>query len=225
MPRPSRNLDRALLAAGRELFPSRGCGGLSVREVADAAGVNLGMFHYHFKSREAFLRAVMQGGYEEMFAQLTLESSRPGTTAERLRYALRAIARFVRNHRPFMARLLTDALTHEPCARDFLRDNIPRHLAVLRALIAQGQAEGAFVALPLPQAMGFCAGSLAMPILAGGAMVDSGFLDSATARMIESAVLSDEALDQRIDLALKALAAAAPTPVPHAKPPRRRTSR
>ena len=38
-PRPSRNLDRALLAAGQELFPSRGCAGLTVREVADAAGV------------------------------------------------------------------------------------------------------------------------------------------------------------------------------------------
>ena len=59
-PRPSRNLDRALLAAGRELFPSRGCPGLTVREVAEAAGVNLGMFHYHFKSREAFLRALLQ---------------------------------------------------------------------------------------------------------------------------------------------------------------------
>jgi len=41
MPRPSRNLDRALLAAGRSLFPDRGCAALSVREVADAAGVSV----------------------------------------------------------------------------------------------------------------------------------------------------------------------------------------
>ena len=70
MPRPSRNLDRALLAAGRELFPARGCAGLSVREVADAAGVNLGMFHYHFKSREAFLRALLQSVYEDLSSEL-----------------------------------------------------------------------------------------------------------------------------------------------------------
>src|SRR4051812_21696700 len=177
-PRPSRNLDQALLAAGRDLFPDRGCSGLSVREVAEAAGVNLGMFHYHFKSRDAFLRGVMQTTYEEMFARLTLESSRDGPPAQRLGDAMRAIARFVRDNRRFMARLLADALSGEPCARDFLRDNAPRHLAVLRQLIAEGQRDGIFLEMPLPQAMGFCAGSLAMPILAGGAMVDSGFLEA-----------------------------------------------
>jgi len=64
MPRPSRNLDRALLAAGRALLPARGCSGLSIREVAEAANVNLGMFHYHFKTREAFLRTLLQSMYE-----------------------------------------------------------------------------------------------------------------------------------------------------------------
>lgn len=210
MPRPSRNLDRALLAAGYALFPERGCAGMSVREVVEAAGVNLGMFHYHFKSREAFLRALMQQVYETMFAPLTLEIARPADTVTTTRYALRAIARFVRDNRRFLARLLADALAGEPCARDFVRDNLPRHLGLLRALIAQGQQEGAFEAVPLSQALGVCAGALAMPILAGGALVDSGMLERATAKALERDVLSNEALDQRIDLALKALAAAAP---------------
>jgi len=221
-PRPSRNLDRALIAAGRELFPARGCAGLSVREVAEAAGVNLGMFHYHFKSREAFLRAMMQASYEEMFQLLTLEMGRPGDTVELLEHALRAIARFVRDNRRFLARLLSDALTGEPCAREFMRDNLPRHLDVLRGLIAKGQQEGIFVPVPLPQAMGLCAGSLAMPILAGGALVDSGQLEPATARMIESTLLTNEALDQRIDLALRALIQAKPK-ASAAKPAKRTT--
>jgi AcrR family transcriptional regulator len=224
MPRPSRNLDRALLAAGRELFPARGCAGLSVREVADAAGVNLGMFHYYFKSREAFLRAVMQQSYEEMFQVLTLEAARPAETVEMLRHALAAIARFVRDNRRFLARLLSDALTGEQCARDFMRDNMPRHLNVLRHLITMGQQEGVFVQVPLPQAMGLCAGSLAMPILAGGAMVDSGELDPATARMIESTLLTNDALDQRIDLALRALVQSQPKAAA-AKPAKRNTTK
>jgi AcrR family transcriptional regulator len=33
------------------LLPQTGCAGLSVRKVAERAGINLGMFHYHFKSR------------------------------------------------------------------------------------------------------------------------------------------------------------------------------
>lgn len=222
MPRPSRNLDRALIAAGRSLFPARGCAGLSVREVADSAGVNLGMFHYHFKSREAFLRAVMQASYEEMFQILTLEMGRPGDTVEMLRHALQAIARFVRDNRRFLARLLSDALTGEQCAREFMRDNLPRHLNVLRGLIAKGQQEGVFVQVPVPQAMGLCAGSLAMPILAGGAMVDSGQLEPATARLIETTLLSNEALDQRIELALRALVQ--PKPKATAPKPAKRTT-
>lgn len=204
-PRPSRNLDQALLAAGRELFPERGCAGMSIREVAEAAGVNLGMFHYHFKSREAFLRALMQQGYEAMFATLSLEVSRPADTISTLRYALRAIARFVRDNRRFLARLLADALSGEACARDFLRDNLPRHLDLLRALIARGQEEGVFARVALTQAMGVCAGSLAMPILAGGAIVDTGMLEPATAKILEATLLTNDAIDERIEMALRAI--------------------
>ena len=38
MPRPSRNVDVLLLRAGREMFPSAGVRGLSVRKVAERAG-------------------------------------------------------------------------------------------------------------------------------------------------------------------------------------------
>src|SRR6188472_1662401 len=102
-PRPSRNLDRALLAAGRALFPTRGCSGLAIREVADAAGVNLGMFHYHFKSREAYLRALLQTMYEEMYSQLTYQADDKLGPMEALRGALRFMGRFVRANRPFLA--------------------------------------------------------------------------------------------------------------------------
>ena len=89
MPRPSRNLDRLLLAAGRELLPLRGCAGLTVREVTETAGVNLGMFHYHFKSREAYLRALLQTMYEEMYSQLTYQADDKLGPMEALRGALR----------------------------------------------------------------------------------------------------------------------------------------
>jgi AcrR family transcriptional regulator len=205
MPRPSRNLDRALLAAGRELFPSRGCAGLSVREVADAAGVNLGMFHYHFKSRDAFLRALMQQAYEEMFATLTGELSVHRGEPDSLRFAVRAIGRWVRDNRQFLARVLADALGGEKCAREFLRANLPRHFGVLQAIILDGQAAGRILPLPVAQVVGMCAGSVAMPILFGGALIDAGDLPSAMAKALSDALLSDAAIDQRIDLALAAI--------------------
>jgi AcrR family transcriptional regulator len=207
MPRPSRNLDQALLAAGRTLFPKRGCAALAVREVAEEAGVNLGMFHYHFKSRDAFLRALMQQAYEEMFSSLALEIARDRDPVMNLRAALRVLGRFMRDNRPFLARVFTDALSGEPCAREFLRDNMPRHLGVLQTIVAQGQAGGAFIELPFPQVIGLCGGGMVMPILLGGALLESGALAAPMAAVIEQCFLSDAGIDQRIDLALKALAA------------------
>jgi AcrR family transcriptional regulator len=216
-PRPSRNLDRALLAAGRELLPHRGCSGLSIREVAEAAGVNLGMFHYHFKSREAFLKALLQSMYEEMFAQLTFQGAAGRDPLENLRAALRFMGRFVRANRPVLARVLADALCGDPVARQFLRANMPRHLGVMQALVAQAQKAGSIRPIAAQQALGLCAGAIAMPILFGGAIVEGGALGEAGSRALAETLLSDAAIDQRIDLALAAIA----SPAPPAKAKRR----
>jgi AcrR family transcriptional regulator len=208
MPRPSRNLDRALLAAGRALYPATGCAGLTIRQVCDAAGVNTGMFNYHFGTRETFLRAVMQQAYEEMFSRFTLEVARPDafTPAEQLRAALRVLGRFARENRKFIARLLSDVLAGEPVAREFARDNLPRHASVIAGLVAAGVAGGTFRPLAPAQAIGTCVGALVMPILGGGAIADSGALPKAASRTLADSVLSDGAIDERIDLILQALA-------------------
>ena len=207
MPRPSRNLDRLLLAAGRELLPARGCAALSVREVADAAGVNLGMFHYHFKTREAFLRALLQSMYEEMFSQLTYQGSEAWGPLDNLRAALRFLGRFLRANRPLIARVMADALCGDALAREFLAANMPRHLGHMRQLIELAQARGELRKMPVAQALGLAAGALAMPILFGGAVVESGVL-ARGARKLERELLSDAAIDERIELALAALGAA-----------------
>ena len=207
MARPSRNLDRALLAAGRALLPERGCAGLSVREVAEAAGVNLGMFHYHFRTREAFLRELLQSMYEEMFTQLTVKRDEAWGPVDNLRAALRFLGRFLRMNRPILARVMADALCGDAIAVDFLRRNMPRHLGHMRALVELGQKQGMLSPMPVAQALGFCAGSLAMPIVFGGAVAQAGALPPRAARALERSLLSDAAIDQRIELALAAIAA------------------
>ena len=206
-PRPSRNLDRALIAAGRELLPSRGCSGITIREVCEAAGVNPGMFHYHFRTREAFLRALLQHTYEDMFLHVT-GSAREVGPVDNLRAALRVLGRFLRDHRAFISRVLADSLCGDAIAARFLRENMPRHLTLLQGLIAHAQAVGELRAMPVPQAIGMCAGSIAAPILFAGA-VEGERAGKALAR----ALVSDAAIDERIELALRALA-------PDGEPPR-----
>jgi AcrR family transcriptional regulator len=210
MPRPSRHLDRALVAAGRELLPVHGCSGLTIRQVSEAAGVNIGMFHYHFRTREAFLRAVMQSAYEEMFSRLTLGIDKEASATANLRAALRVLGRFVQGNRALIARILADALGGEAIAREFLKDNFPRHLGVLLMLVAAGQRAGELRAMAATQAIAFCAGALVLPILVGGLIAESGALDAAFAEGLKADMLTERALDERIDLALAALAAGGP---------------
>jgi len=210
MPRPSRHLDRALLAAGRALLPAHGCSGLTVRQVADAAGVNVSMFHYHFRTREAYLRAVMQGAYEEMFSQLTLSISADARWSANLRSALRVVGRFVHENRALMGRILADALGGDEISREFLRENFPRHLRVIVGLVTAGQMAGELKKMDPAQAVAFCAGAIGSPLLMGGALADSGALDAASRRRLQAAVLSKEAIDERVDLAIAALTVATP---------------
>jgi AcrR family transcriptional regulator len=204
-PRPSKNLDQALLAAGVALFPQRGCAGLAVREVAEAAGVNLGMFHYHFKSREAFLRAVLQQVYEGMYAGLTIEGAQAEDPVQNLRAAVGFMGRFVRRNRPFVARLIADALAGEAVALEFARANMPRHIGVVHALVVAAQKAGRLKPVPPTQALGLLAGATAFPILVGGTIAASGALGAEGTRELEEAILDDAAIDARVDLALGAL--------------------
>src|SRR5688572_288390 len=207
MPRPSRNVDMQLLAAGRDLYPGTGAAALSVRKVAERAGVNLGMFHYHFGSKEAFVRALLQSLYESMFADLQVATSAASDPVSGLRAALKVIARFARDNRVLLRRLLVDAAAGEAPAVEFLAANFPRHFAVVVGLVVAAQRSGRLKPLPIAQAVTFVAGAVASPILLGSAIVESGLAPQQLAERFADEVLSDHALDERIDLALSALAA------------------
>jgi hypothetical protein len=162
-----------------------------------------------------------------MFATLTLEVSREGNALEHLRAALRVLGRFLRGNRPFITRVFADALSGEACAREFMRENAPRHLGVLQKYIAEAQAAGLIRPVAMPQAIGTCAGALAFPIIVGGAIAEGGGLPPPAAKMIEATLLSDAAIDERIDLVLTALAPPAKTRArkPRAKPSKTKITR
>ena len=206
MARPSRNVDQRLLEAGLALLPDTGCAGLSVRRLTEHAGVNLGMFHYHFKNKDTFVRAVLQHTYEAMFAALALRVDPKRPPLENLRRALTVLARFGRQHRRLLVRIAADAMAGEALAADFLRANLPRHVAVLLPLVRQLQLDGVLVRLPPPQVIAFLAGSVGAPVLFGTAMQSEGG-DAQIAAMIDRHVLTDAAIAKRIDLAMRGLAA------------------
>ncbi|MEO8627863.1 MAG: TetR/AcrR family transcriptional regulator [Betaproteobacteria bacterium] len=207
MVRPSQNIDKRLLAAGAELLPATGCKGLSVRQLVEHAGVNLGMFHYHFKSKDNFIRTVLEQTYEEMFSALVLQVSEVHSPLESLRGALRVLGRFGRKNRVLMVTLVSEAMAGEALPAAFLRANLPRHITIIAQLVARAQRDGSIVKAPVPAVLAFLMGSVAAPLLLGSAITRHGVLPPETAALIEKSVLSERALDQRIEFALRGLAA------------------
>lgn len=206
MARPSRNTDQLLLDAGLALLPTTGCRNLSIRQLAAHAGVNPGMFHYHFKTKDAFVRAVLQRMYEEMFSELALQAAGTHPAIGNLRNLLKTLARFARRHRLLMVTLVSEAMRGEPLPAQFLKSNLPRHFVLIADLVRQGQREHSIVAAPLPQLMAFIVGAIAAPLLAGSALQQHGLLPRASLNSFATEVLSEAAMDQRIDMVLRGIA-------------------
>jgi len=207
MPRPSQQVDLALLQSGRELFPSVGCAGLSLRRVAEHAGVNVGMFHYHFKTKDNFLRTLLQQEYEAMFATLADAVAQDGPTLARLRQALIAVGCFLREHRRLFARLLMDAMSGAPVATEFMQRNAPRHLGLLMGLLEQARREGLLRELPPVQRFVLLMGAVAMPVVFAAGIVETGVGGPAFQQAFDQQVMSDEGIAQRADLLIEMLRA------------------
>jgi AcrR family transcriptional regulator len=211
MARPSQQVDQALLRSGRLLYPAQGCAGLSQRLVAEHAGVQPGMVHYHFKSKDGFLRALLQQLYDELFAGLQAGADLDGSPLLRLRAALIALAGFVRQHRPLALRLAADAAAGQVVVRDFLRDNMPRHLGLLMRLLQAAQQQGELSAATPPLgAVVFLAGAVVAPMLVAPAMAAldpplPGWPALALRDALADQVTSDPAIAQRVDWAIAAL--------------------
>ena len=203
MTRPSRNIDRLLLRAGRELFPETGVAQLSVRKVAIRARVNPGMFHYHFGSKDLFVRQLLQDLYDEMFTNLELAARAP-LPGDALKAALNVLGRFARDNAKLLRRLIADALSGDPLAREFLRANMPRHVNVLLGLIKSGQRAGVLRAMAPPHALAFLAGSVAAPILVGGTLADHDLVPGVAAGL-PALIATDAAIAERVDCALAGL--------------------
>jgi AcrR family transcriptional regulator len=205
--RPSRNVDQLLIQAGHELLVQTGVRGLSIRQLTEHAGVNLGMFHYHFKTKDAFVRALLEQKYNDMFVNLQMKSKGNASALENLRASINVLARFARDNRLLLVRLLADAAAGESVALDFLRANMPRHIYVEIDLLKQAQKDGALIKLPIPQALAFLVGAVGAPIMVGAAMSQTSFSPVPVRKQLEQFVFTDAAIAERVDMALAGMAA------------------
>jgi AcrR family transcriptional regulator len=166
MPRPSAHLDQKLVEAARALLPQTGFSALSVREVARRAGVNIGMFHYHFKTKNVFMHRVLGELYQDFLVSFQEAASGPGSGRDRLRRVLIAYARFGRRNRILYAMMMRELLNGQKDMVAFARKNFPQHSETMMRLMEQCRKEKVVRDLPTPALCLFAMSTMGIPNVA-----------------------------------------------------------
>ena len=209
MSRKSSQADERLIEAGLALLDEKGFEGLKIRQVTDKAGVNLGMFHYHFKTKDEFTRRVLKHMYEKFFQNFSLETVGDGEPLDRLRRALMALGQFIRENRTLLLGMLQDAMHDNEVVVDFVTDNFPRHVVVVATLVKQCQDKNLLDKKPFHLVIPHFMGALATPSIVVGILekVKTKMFFGIAFSIFKNQILSDEALTLRIDMMLRGLGA------------------
>lgn len=90
-----------ILVAADTLFGERGFDGVSVRDVAERAGVNKALVFYYYKSKVALFETVVQRYYDGHRAALEAAFATGGSIRERLHRLMDAYVDYIDEHRGF----------------------------------------------------------------------------------------------------------------------------
>jgi TetR/AcrR family transcriptional regulator len=178
----------ALVAAATPLFAAKGFNGVSVRELAAAAGVNISMISYYFGGKEGLYAEVLT----EQFVPLKRVGEIKGMSDDPLKrfelYVRTTVARYRKN--PYLLRFYTSELTNPtPCFETIVKPAIKGVVQTLIDIFAEGLSHERFRDGLDP----------ADTVLALAGMINFYFLlEPATYELVDHSAGRDEVLIQHI---------------------------
>ncbi|MFQ5415982.1 MAG: TetR/AcrR family transcriptional regulator [Myxococcota bacterium] len=133
----------ALLDAAHEVMAERGYPRVTVREVAERAGVQPALVNYYFGSKEGLLQAVVVRVAELMRAAILPPALEQETPEERLRSLIRGAVQAIMAV-PYGPRLIVEQVLFADSGviDDFVEDFARPNLQDIRSLLAEGHADG-----------------------------------------------------------------------------------
>ncbi|WP_346355528.1 TetR/AcrR family transcriptional regulator [Azotosporobacter soli] len=133
-----------LLDAATPLFAQKGLGGVSIRQLADAAAVNSALISYYFSGKEGLYTAVLENQFSSVSESLPSLSDLPADMTARLSCYAELILAAHRRH-PYLLRLWHNELANPtPCFESVVKKHIQRFYNFLHACISSGSTSGEF---------------------------------------------------------------------------------
>lgn len=205
MSRKSTHTDKKLFDQGRKLLIKKGASQLSVREVCDKAGVNLGMFNYHFGSKDKFIEQILLDIYESFLADFELVES--DTKLDTLELQLTLMARFARDNRHLILVLLNDVLNGEKAVQKFAKSKMRKHFMILAKTLKSCQKSGEIIDAPIPLLLTQIAGSIGLSNLIPEVLSHLGInkVFDLGLKAVTNKLITDEAIEQRVKIVIQGI--------------------
>jgi len=177
-----------IIAAVIPLFAAKGLHGVSVRELAAAAGVNLSMISYYFGGKDGLYAAVLTEQFAILGKLDEIELLEIDTLQKFELYVRATVSRYRKN--PYLLRFYTSELTNPtPCFETIVKPAIKHVVQILLETFSDGLSHEKFRAGLDPTDT----------VLALAGMINFYFLlEPATAELVDHAAERDEQLIRHI---------------------------
>jgi AcrR family transcriptional regulator len=173
-----------IIAAASEVICRRGVDGARLKDVADEAGVSLGLVQHYFRTRDALVRETFEALLDLSIRTWAVVAAREPDPVRRLM----ALLRFqVQGWAPFATRWsfwveFWSATSRDPRLQELANDIYRRWESPWRALIKEGVAAGVFrPALPMDQLISLLTaladGGAVRSLVAPGALTQDEFFE------------------------------------------------
>lgn len=136
-----------IMETAEELFAEKGFSGTSVRDIADAADVNVAMISYYFGSKEKMLESLFN--YRSSSTMLKLESMYNNTALSPMEKVHQMIDYYIDkflNQQCFHKVMMREQVgNHRHAIAELIQEYKKRNQALVKQLIHEGQKAGDFV--------------------------------------------------------------------------------
>jgi len=136
-----------IMESAEELFAEKGFSGTSVRDIADAADVNVAMISYYFGSKEKMLESLFN--FRSQSTMLKLESMYNNTALSPMEKVHQMIDYYIDkflNQQCFHKVMMREQVgNHRHAIADLIQEYKKRNQALVKQLIQEGQKAGDFV--------------------------------------------------------------------------------
>ncbi|MEW2133855.1 TetR/AcrR family transcriptional regulator [Streptomyces sp. NPDC005435] len=141
--RPSRH--KTIIEAARAEIVERGYAAVSIRDIAQRAGMSMSALYHYYPGKQALLMAILDEGVDAFFTACQEALAEAGDDpAERLEALVTATVRFRAEHPAKSAITLSEERSLEPGNQERYQRRLGESTRLFQAIVEDGVAEGLF---------------------------------------------------------------------------------